>query len=85
MCFLDPKKSATTSMTRPTSVIWNIIFQTNCNRANSVLEITMSMWELILETVEDLQSRGMVGLTVIVKDVETLTIAERFLENLISF
>ena len=83
MCFLDPKKSATTSMTRPTSVIWNIIFQTNCNRANSVLEITMSMWELIMETVEDLQSRGMVGLTV--KDIETLTIAEKFLENLISF
>ena len=30
-----------------------------------------------METVEDLQSRGMVGLTVIVKDVETLTIAEK--------
>ena len=85
MCFLDPKKSATTSMSRPRRVILIVIFQTNYNRANSVLEITMSMWELIMETVEDLQSRGMVGLTVIVKDVETLTIVERFLENLISF
>ena len=84
ICFLDPKKSATTSMTRltrPRSVILIVIFQTNYNQANSVLEITMSMWELIMETVEGLQLRGMVGLTV--KDVETLTIAERFLENLI--